>query len=141
MTVRNPDRCPQVYADAGDIEETFAARRTTAGTDVGYKEYEPLRQATPTEMPLRRTLTWAAMLPDDVLPTTLICRYTRVTDLIAAAWEDPKAFRDCMESLLSDRRADRRGFPPNVLGELAALQRYYDAMDRRSSWDSAGKRG
>ena len=129
---RNPDRYPEVYANAGEGEEAFTVRRTTAGTDVGSEEYDDLRQATPAEMPLRRTLAWAAALPDDVLPTTLISRYARVANLIAAAWEEPKAFRDYMKSLLTDKRGNRRGFAPDALGELVALQRYYDAMAKSS---------
>jgi hypothetical protein len=82
----------------------------------------------PAEMPLRRTLAWAARLPDDVFPSALMCRYARVANVIAATWEDPKSFREYMKSLLTDKPVNRREFPPDVLNELLALQRYFDAI-------------
>jgi hypothetical protein len=90
------------------------------------EDCEPASDAIPAEMPLRRTLEWAARLPDAVLPSALMCRYARVANVIAATWEDPKAFRDYMSSLFSNRPVNRRPFPPDVLDELITLQRYFD---------------
>jgi len=93
----------------------------------GAADCEPLSDTIPSEMPLRRTLAWAAKLPDDVLPSALMCRYARVANVIAANWEDPKAFRDYMQSLFTGMPVNRRAFPPDVLNELIALQRHFDA--------------
>jgi hypothetical protein len=47
-----------------------------------------------------------------------------------------------MESLLTDKRGNRKGFPPEVLTELMALQRYRDSLAEDDlAWDTVGKRG
>ena len=101
----------------------FAAQIRASAAD-----WEAASDTIPTEMPLRRTLEWAAKLPDAILPSALMCRYARVANVIAATWEDPKAFRIYMRSLLTDKPVNRREFPIDVLNELIALQRYYDEM-------------
>jgi hypothetical protein len=101
----------------------FAAQIRAAAPDS-----EPLSDAIPSEMPLRRTLEWAAKLPDDILPAALMCRYARVANVIAATWEDPKALRDYMRSLFTDKPVNRREFPLDVLNELTELQRYFDSI-------------
>ena len=100
----------------------------TAQTGGRAGDCEAFSEVIPAEMPLRRTLEWAAKLPDDVLPAALMCRYARVANLIAATWEDPKSFHNYMKSLLTDKPVNRRDFPPDVLSELLALQRYFDRI-------------
>jgi len=94
----------------------------------GTAEPEQLGDVIRTEMPLRRTLQWVAKLPDEVRPSALMYHNTRVTNVIAATWEDPKAFRDYMKSLFTSMAANRRAFPLDVLNELIGLQRYFDQV-------------
>jgi hypothetical protein len=80
------------------------------------------RNAAPASMPLPRTLKWAASLPPDIRPISLLRRYPRIANLIAATWSDAKAFERYMESLLTDKRGgSRQGFPVDVLRELTTL--------------------
>jgi hypothetical protein len=47
-----------------------------------------------------------------------------------------------MDSLLTDKRGNRQGFPPEVLKDLAELRRFYDvAKDDTSVWHTVRKRG
>jgi hypothetical protein len=81
------------------------------------------------EMPLRRTLAWAARLPDDVLPSVLLCHYARVANVIAASWDDPAAFRTYMYSLSTEKVGNPRRFTPDALDELLVLQRYFEELN------------
>jgi hypothetical protein len=123
----------------GTINETLAPRAAISQISVGREEHRQLRKATPANTPLRRTLKWAASLPPDVLPTVLLRRYARVANLMAATWENPKIFRAYMGSLLSDKRGNRRGFPPDVVSELVALQRYHNKRDRNPALGAMSK--
>jgi hypothetical protein len=108
---------------------------------VGIEEHKESRRAAPANLLLRRTLVWLASLPPDILPTALVRRFPRIANLIAATWRDPKSFDAYMESLLTDNRGTRRGFPPDVLAELEALQRCHHALREESSaWDGVSKR-
>jgi hypothetical protein len=139
---RNSHRYPPSDAQiAQPIRERWAARRATSPISVGVEEHQHLRKATPTNVPLRRTLEWLKSLPPDVQPFAVVRRYARVANLIAATWEDSKAFHAYMESLLTDKRGNRKGFPPDVLAELLALQRHYDARGHDIPSGTAGRRG
>lgn len=123
-------------------EETLVLQHSQSQMSIGLEEHKHLRTAAPAEMPLRRTLTWAAGLPLDVQPTALLRHFTRVANLIAATWGDSKSFDTYLESLLNDQRGNWRGFPPEVLTELATLQRYRDSVsDDDSAADTVSKRG
>jgi len=69
-------------------------------------------------------------------------RYARIANLIAAAWGEAKAFHAYMESLLADKRGNRRGFPPDVQRDLLTLRHYYDTHRENSTpWAYVTKRG
>lgn len=89
--------------------------------DVEQKAYEHLRKGTPANTLLVRTREWAARLPADVRPEALLRDYARIANLIALAWDDSIAFNSYMDSLLTDRRGNRRGFPADVQKELSLL--------------------
>jgi len=128
-----------VYANE---EEKVVRRDEPSPMNVGLEEHTHLRKVTPANTALRRTLTWVAGLPSDVQPTALLGHFARIANLLAASWGDRKTFDACMESLLTDRRGKRKGFPPEVLTELMALQRHRDSLsDDGSTWDTVGKRG
>jgi hypothetical protein len=134
-TYRNSDRYlrSDVHGHAAvDEGLALAPWRGTSQIDIGLDQHKRLRKAPPINRPLLRTLMWLADLPHDIQPITLLRRYARIANLIAAAWGDPKCFRVYMESLFTDKRGNRRGFPPDVLSDLIALQRYYDTKDQNS---------
>ena len=86
---------------------------------------------------------WVETIPPNVRPNALLRQYPRIANLIAAAWKDHKAFSSYMESLLTDKRGNRKGFPPEVLNELVALQRFYEMRnkDDNSVWSDVRRRG
>jgi hypothetical protein len=100
-------------------------------------------KAAPASQPLPRTLEWLASLPADVQPTALLRDYARIANVIAAVWRDPKSLRSYMDCLITDDRGSRRGFPPDVLLELAALRQYYDSLhaENSSAWTFGRERG
>jgi hypothetical protein len=125
-----------------NVKELSVARRAPLQMSVGLEERKRLRTVAPANTPLRRTLMWIKTLPPDVQPGTLVRRFARIANLIAATWGDPKSFDAYMESLLTDTRGNRRGFAPAVHAEFVALRRYRDTLtDDGSPWDTQGKRG
>src|SRR6266478_262755 len=96
------------------MEERLIPRRTTSRMSVGLEEHKHLRTATPADMPLPRTLKWVASLPLNVQPTALLRHYARIANVIAATWGHAASLRSYMDCLLSDTRANRQGFPPEV---------------------------
>ena len=136
---RISDRYPRSDVHAHEVLNegvALAPWRRTSQINVESDQYHHLRKATPVDKPVLRTTMWVAALPHDVRPTALIRRYARIANLIAAAWGDQKSFRIYMESLLTDNRGNRRGFPPDVLSELLALQHYYDTKGQNSPRDA-----
>ena len=122
-------------------KEPDSARAAWQETEL-VKDYSLLRGEAPANTPLPDTLQWAASLPPTVHPTALLRQYARIANLIAANWRNPSAFDAYMESLLTDQRGNRRGFPPEVLMELLALQRWNNTLRRGTSpLNAAGKRG
>ena len=123
-------------------EEKVVPLRTTSRMSVGSEEHKRVRKAAPANVPLPRTLTWVASLPPNFQPNGLVRHFARIANLIAATWEDPKAFDAYIESLLTDKRGNRRGFPSDILSELVALQRYHNTLRKDDSpWDNVAKRG
>ncbi len=141
---RLSDRCPRSDVHAPALEERRLALAVSPAAsliklDTG--NYEHLRKATPANRVFPRTSMWIASLPEAVRPTALARRYPRIANLIAAVWSNADFFHTYMESLLTDRRGNRRGFPPDVLDDLVSLERHYDAVNgRKSPWSSEGKR-
>lgn len=101
------------------------------------------RKAVPANMPLPRTLAWVQGLPASVKPTAVLRHYARIANVLAAAWDDPKAVGSYMDCLLRDDRGNRKGFPPDVHGELLALRDYRSTLDAKSwsTWAVLRKRG
>jgi hypothetical protein len=142
---RLSDRCPRsdVYAPAvEDRRLALAAPPAASLSNLDLGGYQHVRKATPANRAFPRTLMWIATLPAEIRPTALVRRYPRIANLIAAVWGDSNCFGTYMESLLTDNRGNRRGFPPDVLDNLVSLQRYHDAMRAKESrtWNVVGKR-
>jgi hypothetical protein len=111
--------------DAPDSEASWARRRTR----------EPANGL------LKPTFAWAAALPIDIQPRTLMFKFPRIANLMAAMWEDPNSLRRYVDDLLVDKRGNRQGFPLEVLRELFKLRAYYDELHPGDSipWDSVGR--
>jgi hypothetical protein len=77
-----------------------------------------------------RAMEWVARLPAEVRPLATCDRYARIVNTLAAAWDSATSRGECLEHLLNDRRRGRRGFPPDVERELAALNRYARYLPR-----------
>ena len=139
---RKFDQYPRSRSDVHADTTIQGPLRATSRKIVGIEDRKHLRKAAPATMPLPFAFKWVATLPPNVRPTALLRQYPRIANLIAAAWRDPKAFDTYMESLLTDKRGNRRGFSPEILNELVAVQRYYNIhKDDVSVWHTVGKRG
>lgn len=129
-----------VYANEPTKKKPVPPRAASQETEF-LQDYTHLRQEAPVNAPLPGTLQWAASLPPNVRPSALLRQYARIANLIAANWRKPGAFDDYMESLLTNKRGKRRGFPPDIMMELLALQRWHDTLKRgTSALNVAGKR-
>jgi hypothetical protein len=104
---------------------------------------EQRRKAMPANIPLPRTLQWVESLPSDVKPTALLRHYARIANVLAAAWEDPKAVGSYMDCLFRDERGDRKGFPHDVSLELLGLREYHVKLhgEHALTWAVHRKRG
>jgi hypothetical protein len=117
-------------------------RRLSPQLRIERDEYKHLRKASPASTPLRRTLEWVEGLPPRVRPMALMRQFARVANLIAATWDHLEHFETYMESLSTDKRGNRNGFPPDVLAELVALEVYRLAIEKSdSAWADVSKRG
>ncbi len=83
------------------------------------------KRGEPLNVPLPRTLAWAATLAPDVQPHELIRLYARIANHLALGWEDTHATLAYFEQLLVTNRANRNGFPKQVESELVALRLHY----------------
>jgi len=129
-----------VYATE-KTREPSAKRRSPPSMSNAAERYKHLRKAVPANIPLGPTLMWIESLPPEQRPTALLRRFARIANLLAATWADAKAFDACMDSLLTDKRGNRQGFPSDVLAELIALRRYHDLLEDDATWMTVGKRG
>jgi hypothetical protein len=80
------------------------------------------RKPLPTDRALQgSTIEWLLKLPASLRPRELCDRYPRAANAVAAAWHGSERAA-VLDDLLSDRRGNRRGFPPEVKSELQALR-------------------
>ena len=86
----------------------------------------------------RFTLGWFKSLPDAMKPVRCARHYPRVLNQIAQTWAAEAACLDYLDSLLADRRGNRRGFGYGVVTELRRLRAYRIALrpDRHASEES-----
>src|SRR5262249_54388579 len=115
-----------------------------AEADKGAESHKHLRKNQPADIPLPRTKTWFESLPPKVQPSALMRQFPRIANLIAAAWDDLVQFERYMDSLLTDKRGGRRGFPTDVMAELGALSTYRHSVREcatATAWSDVGRRG
>ena len=65
---------------------------------------------------------WVQRLPPDMQPQNLCARFPRVANQLALLWRDPGLADYLLDDLTAPHRPGRRGFPPEVIGELLALR-------------------
>jgi hypothetical protein len=119
-----------VYASSRHSSKSLAERPSAPIPDATQRQDRKRgRKAAPANVPLPRTLAWVESLPPSVKPAALLRQYARIANVLAAAWDDPKATSSYMNCLFRDDRGDRRGFPPDVLRELMALREYHTTFD------------
>jgi hypothetical protein len=99
------------------------------------------RTSEPANGLLKPTFAWASTLPIEVQPRSLLYKFPRIANLLAAMWQDPNSFRRYIDDLLVDRRGNRQGFPVEVLRELFELRAHYEELypDRSATWDVTSK--
>jgi hypothetical protein len=77
-------------------------------------------------LPSDRALTgeamdWVVSLPTALRPHTTCEHFPRVVNAVASSWGDPVFSLQVLDHMINDYRGGRRGFPPTVQHELAAL--------------------
>lgn len=77
-------------------------------------------------LPSDRALTgeamdWVVSLPTSLRPHTACEQFPRVVNAVASSWGDPVFSLQVLDHMINDYRGGRRGFPPAVQQELAAL--------------------
>ena len=85
-----------------------------------------LRRAAQLNLPLPNSQRWIALLPDEIQPRALLQQFPRIANKLARLWGDKKSVETYLNQLLIDRRANRRGFPPDVQIELLNLRDYIE---------------
>jgi hypothetical protein len=102
-----------------------------------------LRRQTPMGEPLPITFRWIAKLPQRVRPFALLRQYPRIANMMAGMWPDQEAYHAYLHDLLTDRRGNRRGFPPEIVQELFALRVHYEQLHpgMLAAYKEANKRG
>jgi hypothetical protein len=64
-------------------------------------------------------------LPLSVRPQHLAKEFPRITNALSRQWRAPEACLEYLDELLIDKRGDRRGFPLEILLELASLKGHF----------------
>ena len=132
---RRTDRVPP--NDLGAVTEPRPAVPSGMGSD-----WTKRRMSDPANGLLKPTFAWASNLPLEIQPRTLLYKFPRIANLIAAMWQDPNSIRRYVDDLLVDKRGNRQGFPVEVLRELFQLRAYYDEMhpDSALPWEATRKK-
>jgi hypothetical protein len=102
------------------------------------EDWAKRRKSQPANGLLKPTFAWASTLPVEAQPRSLMYKFPRIANLLAAMWPDPSSFRRYMDDLLVDKRGNRQGFPVDVLKELFELRAYYEELHPDASmwWDT-----
>jgi hypothetical protein len=87
-----------------------------------------------------RTFRWLAELPANKRPNALLHQYPRIANRLAEIWKRPLQCERYLDDLMLDMRGNRRGFPPNVATEIAALKLYLFSTSVTVHFDVWGSR-
>ena len=88
------------------------------------------KRAPPETTLLAVTVAWLNDLPEGARPVEVARCYPRIVNDLCRLWKTPARWERYMESLLMVRREKRmrRGFPQQILTELAALSAHHAAL-------------
>jgi len=109
-------------------QDAAALTRIAADTAPDEEAVARLRRQMPMGEPLPITFRWMAKLPRRVRPFALLRQYPRIANMMAGMWPDPQAYHAYLHDLLTDRRGNRQGFPPEIVQELFALRVHYEQL-------------
>lgn len=125
-----------------DVTVDRESRPAAASTPQQTADWTKRRTTEPANGLLKPTSTWAAALPTEAQPRSLMYKFPRIANLLAAMWPDPNSFRRYLDDLLVDKRGARQGFPVEVLRELFELREYYDCLHQTTSmpWEVMSKK-
>ncbi len=123
-----------------DVQVDRDARPAVASEQGG--DFTKRRTSEPANGLLKPTFAWASTLPIEIQPRSLLYKFPRIANLLAAMWPDPNSFRRYIDDLLVDKRGNRQGFPVDVLRELFELRAYYEQQypDRTMPWEVMGNK-
>jgi hypothetical protein len=119
-----------------DLHHVEGGPRPAAGPE-SQAEFTKRRTTEPAKGLLKPTFAWASTLPIEIQPRSLLYKYPRIANLLAAMWPDPNSFRRYIDDLLVDKRGSRQGFPVEILRELFELRAHYDELhpDSTLPWE------
>jgi hypothetical protein len=91
----------------------------------------------------RSTIAWARSIPSTFRPRVLVIKYPRIANSLAEAWQHPRMFERQLRALMHDDRGGRKGFPFDVVQDLANLQSYFEQQNKapgQDVWAAANKK-
>jgi hypothetical protein len=121
---------PPVALDSAPADDSPGSPLSTAGDNYVRtpldlpSDARNRRRPQPLNQQLPATARWAASLPVEIQPLTLLQDIPRIANAIARLWRDDIAVRQYLDDLLIDRRGGRLGFAPQIHHELVQLRAY-----------------
>lgn len=88
----------------------------------------------------KEVMAWLSALPHDVRPRALAIYYPRIFNKIAELWGRPLLCEKYLDELLLDERGTRKGFPPDVAGEITTLKNYFISTAKTQHFGVWGER-
>jgi hypothetical protein len=110
--------------------------------NIGF-DLAPEATAGTSEQLTRETIQWLAELPPEVMPQHLSLRFPRMANALYLRWTDRHACSAYLDDLIIDKRGTRRGFPDEILEELATLKNYFQTVVYpvpQTVWDEIAQR-
>ena len=137
-TAKNPDSFEFEKVSLDDARQVLDdAVKPVYKTALPPVQWEARRKPAGAESLRTATLQWILKLPPHVQPRHLQVRYPRIANRMAADWDHVSNCESYLESLLTDKRGGRKGFPLNVAQEIASLRDYYFRLHHKNltPWD------
>jgi hypothetical protein len=69
-------------------------------------------------------MAWLTSMPPALRPLKLAVHFPHVVNKLALLWNKPAELETYFDSLINDRRKNRKGFPEDVRSEIKALHRH-----------------
>ncbi len=108
--------------------------RARARAAIASAEWGSVRKAMPANRLLPMSAKWFDAFPPDVAPRALARQFPRIVNMIALQWHNRHACSGYFESLVTDTRGARTGFPAPVREELLRLREFwYTGASKRES--------